>query len=827
MKQYFSSEALRFRGIASDAEVRLHVVSTVRLLMQQVCFGLFEWVGTRVASGDVQISSELIDAMRSPSDGQLVTCLEELLIACEQLGWTGASRCLVAPIPEGAPCLSLCDDSNLTITGLLRGLVELRNNGAEGHGLVGGFDRQAELSALDTAIEMLAPLLPWAEDRSLYIGPEGGITKLSFLRLESGAPILIRKIQLLQGHLVRVQAQCISNGELRTFRFEASDPFSAVAKVRFPILTEWDNSWKPRCYLPSKTTDCFTGRDPEIAALTEWMDDIEDSRTCMVYGDGGLGKTTLVLEYLHNYLDEQTEVSWRPKVIVFYTAKRTIWDINGLRQAGSGQPYALDLLIKLHAYLLGSWPKASFYKLTVQQACTLLQQLISNNLGLTRNDILVVVDNTETLINTDADRAAIASDLNQIGRRIGRLIITSRRREMVQSTPVPLKDLDQIEAISFLREKGWGRLRVQAIRGASDKLLWETIQDMDRRPIVLEAFVNALTNPATSSLAAAKEKVLGMLRKDLGEFLFADAWARFNTDIRALLLLMAKSADVHDAQLIKICCDVAGVTIQAAEAAFDESGGIASTTVSDEGLQVVFSKSFLKFAETKTVSKEGQEWPREVDIQAVLTRYSAFVRSAGRFSGDRVLEAFRTPIAKAAHRARREGNVAEAKNLFEQALLADAANGLLFDRFAYFLLHDVHDHVGALHSAKRAVALAPDDGEVWLTKGTVEGRHGDLRAAEASLNKALELGIAEDRVLVQKCWSYLKASPAQLGLARSALNRLTLLQASNEKTFRAAAEIRTIAARLEYLERHGRNVVGRQEPEDDRPVKKTTIRRLK
>lgn len=779
--------------------------------MQQICFGLFEWIGSRAPSGDVQVSSDLIDAMRAPSDGQLVTCLEELLVVCEQLGWTGASRCLVAPLPEKNPCLALCDASQATVTALLRGLVDLRNNGAEGHGLVGGFNPDVELSALDVLISVLGSLLPKISNGSLYVGPAGHEAPLQFLRLQGGVPILIRKIQLLQGHSVRVTAQCIENGDLQTFRFEAKDPFSNVAAVRFPTLVEWENSWRPRCYLPSKTTDCFTGRNQEISVLNDWMDDVVDSRICMVYGDGGLGKTTLVLEYLHNYLDELVDVEWKPKVIVFYTAKRTVWDINGLRQASSGTPYALDLLIKLHAYLLGVWPKLNFYKMNVQQACTLLQQLIIKNLALTRNDILVVVDNTETLISTDADRAAIASDLSRIGKHIGRLIITSRRRELVQSTPVPLNDLNQIESITFLRRKGWEKLRAKAIRDSSDSVLWETIQDMDRRPIVLEAFVSALSNPATSTLASAKDKVVGMLRKDLGQFLFADAWARFNVDIRALLLLMARTADVHDAQLLKFCCEAAGVSIQSAEAAFDESGGIASTMVTDDGLQIAFSKSFLKFADNKSVPKSGGEWPKDSDVQAILNRYSTFLKNANRFSGDRVLEAFRSPIAKAAHRARREGDLEEAKALFEQALLADSTNGLLFDRYAYMLLHDYRDYKGALHHAKRAVALASEDGEVWLTKGSVEARQGDLRAAETSLNKAAQLGIAEHRVLVQKSWAYLKTIPAQLGLARQALSRLKLLAVSGESVQRSVSEINAIAARLDHLERQRRHVVARQE----------------
>lgn len=811
LKDYFLSEAKRFKGISSEAEVRLYVVSTVRLFMQQVCFGLFEWIGGRAPSGDVQISSDLIDAMRAPSDGQLVTCLEELLIVCEQLGWGGVSRYLVAPLPNNAPCIALCDSHHATIVHLLRGLVELRNNGAEGHGLVGGFDREVELSALDTLIDFLGPILPKISGNSLLSGPEGEEIALQFLRLQNGSPILIRKIQLLQGRSVRVTAQCIVGGKPQTFRFEANDPFSSVVTVRFPALVEWENSWRPQCYLPSKTTDCFTGRNQEVEMINEWMDDVDDSRICMVYGDGGLGKTTLVLEYLHSYLDELKDVQWKPKVVVFYTAKKTIWDINGLRQTGSGTPYALDLLVKLHAYLFGVWPKPNFYKMNVQQACTLLRQIITKDLALTRNDILVVVDNTETLISTDADRAVIAGDLTRIGKHIGRLIVTSRRRELVQSTPVPLKDLDQIESIKFLRLKGWEKLRSKAIHDSSDRVLWETIQDMDRRPIVLEAFVSALANPATATLAAAKDKVVGMLQRDLGEFLFADAWSRFRLDIRALLLLMARTADVHDSQLLKFCCDTTGVDIQSAEAAFDESGGIASAMVTDDGLQVAFSKSFLKFAENKTVLKDGQEWPKDSHVQAVLNRYSNFVKNASRFSGDRVLEAFRTPIAKAAHRARREGNFDEAKVLFEQALLADSTNGLLFDRYAFTLLHDYRDYKGALHHAKRAVALTPEDGEVWLTKGSVEARQGDLRAAEASLNKAVELGVAEYRVLVQKCWAYLKTSPAQLGLARQALSRLRLLASTGNSMQRSASEINTIAARLDYLERQGRRVVGKRE----------------
>ncbi|WP_191487890.1 ATP-binding protein [Pseudomonas sp. FEN] len=65
----------------------------------------------------------------------------------------------------------------------------------------------------------------------------------------------------------------------------------------------------------------FTGRDTEITALCEWADD-PDSRKCMVWGDGGVGKTTMVVEFLHRWLDGKTKIEWTPEIITFYTAKK-------------------------------------------------------------------------------------------------------------------------------------------------------------------------------------------------------------------------------------------------------------------------------------------------------------------------------------------------------------------------------------------------------------------------------------------------------------------------------------------------------------------------
>ncbi len=77
-------------------------------------------------------------------------------------------------------------------------------------------------------------------------------------------------------------------------------------------------------FLPERAISVadFTGRKKEITELIDWFNDPEDSKRCLVYGDGGIGKTTLILEFMHRVLEGSIEVEWKPSVITFYTAKK-------------------------------------------------------------------------------------------------------------------------------------------------------------------------------------------------------------------------------------------------------------------------------------------------------------------------------------------------------------------------------------------------------------------------------------------------------------------------------------------------------------------------
>jgi tetratricopeptide (TPR) repeat protein len=288
-----------------------------------------------------------------------------------------------------------------------------------------------------------------------------------------------------------------------------------------------------------------------------------------------------------------------------------------------------------------------------------------------------------------------------------------------------------------------------------------------------------------------------MLRRDLGEFLFADAWARLKPEVRTLLLLMTRVGDVHDSQSLRICALTAGVAIRKAEEALDESGGIASVVNIEGDLNITFSRNFLDYANGR--GKSHPDSPREEQVSKAQADYSKFIQQARKFTGDRIGEAFRTPQAKAAHAARKRGDYKECRKLFDQAILTDSTNPWLFDRFAYFLFHDERDYEAALYYAKKAVDLLPGEGEIWHTRGVIEARMGSFRDCTNSMDRAEQLGIEVDRCSIQRCWAYLKARPPQLELALKEMRKLKILLRNEPVSSRRSIELARIESRYKIV----------------------------
>lgn len=383
MKKYFEKVSVDIGKCASDVECRRRIVSCIRLLLQQIDYGLLEWISKKSPPVELQPDRLTLDALRSPADGTLVDSLETLLICAEQLGWSGISRLLSTSVSD-RPAAKLCADQAQTLLGLLRGIVSIRNNGAEGHGLIGEYSKDIELDALNFVIETLSVVTPALDERGTLasIGPNRLKTPLELIKGWSGKPALIRKIKSLGADRIRATCQISNENDSRdNFTYEAISPFHSLMGRSLPAPVIWNNSWEPFVYLPDRTTDSFTGRSSQLDDLKEWMND-DESRACLIHGDGGYGKTTLALEFLHRVLDEDVALEYRPQVILFYTAKRWQWGLDGLKPISAGQPHLLELLAHLYILLFGAYPQPDFYKFDVSQAAINLQSKIKFELKL-------------------------------------------------------------------------------------------------------------------------------------------------------------------------------------------------------------------------------------------------------------------------------------------------------------------------------------------------------------------------------------------------------------------------------------------------------------
>lgn len=806
MRAYLEGCIAEAKACTSPAEIRIHVIAILRLILQHCCYGMVQWLSAMRPPPSGLPPASLVDSLKEPSDGTLVEAVEDLLYWCERAGWSGIATIPSQEIPPASPASILCGDRPSDLDSLLRSLVALRNDGAEGHGLPGGYNPQAEIAAIEVIIQLLSPVLPQLSSlqQTFFCGPPGGQIRMELMRDRMGVPPLIRKIREISGQRVRVEAQYRKGQTQReTASYEAPNPFLNLAGPQVPsfsLLSGEKDEWTPWYFLPDRKTDAFTGRKDELGRLAEWLDD-EDSRTCLVFGDGGLGKTTLTVEFVHRWLEGSIKAAWRPDYITFYTAKRWRWGLDGLEVERPGAPHMLDLVAQLHSLFFDRYPDARWYRMGLAEAAQRLAGRIQEVHKTGRDQHLIIIDNAETLIEREIDRDRLARELKEIARRLGRVIITSRRREYIEAAPIEVKPLATREGVKLLQKRAES-LRLQPVLKAPDDVLLDCVREFGGKPLLLDALLHSLGDPATPTLKLAKDRVNRMLSKDLGTFLFDDAWQRLTVEMRHLLLILVRINDVHDTATLRICCDAVGLPVGSAESALEESAGIASISRVSGDLQIEFSPSFIRFAETRTVTlDDGTVAPTEECVTSVKLQYANYLRAVRRFVGDRFPQAYGLPAAKAARIAALEGRIEDARRFFEQAVLADGENGWLFDRYALFLQRRAREPQSALGAATRATQLLPAESEPWFTRGIIEARLGLRHDFEQSFRKAEELGCSRLRCALQRAWGYTATKPPQLALAAKELDVARLLIQRDQYYDINITEISRIEERIAYLKR--------------------------
>lgn len=737
----------------------------VRSVLQTAAFAVLDYCHEEVDDIEQTAVPGLAFAMLAPSDGAPGRIIDTCLPLVQQAGWTGCCRAWFARASIG---------SDLPLNRRVEQWVRYRND-RPAHGVVAQDTVREALTWLPrlarTLVEALTDLLPTLESDGRLVIRRNGLREappviVSSLRLHNtDEPIVVRSIAP-RGPSWRVTYQSVApdHSQEGTFELAPAAPLIALTRLEQRLYRSWvvdldgSTAWKPDVLLPARQTTTFEGRAQQLAAIHEWMND-GDSRVCNVFGDGGIGKTTLVTEYLNGILSGSNPPAWRPDVICFFSAKETRWGPDGLERLRGAVPSLEDAareVVRCYEERLDrSWFEGDT-KQIVDRAATLM-----SGLGLGRNSILLVLDNAETLARSADEEVALGKAIAHLGKRLCRVLITSRRREKVEAYPIDVPPMADEEAVRLLRRLAQ-EYHAAPLRDAGDSLVRKVTRQFGGRPLLLET-VARLVGTFGYSIDRGIESTMSLAAGDLGTFLYEDAWIRIGSPERSAFLVIGQLGGTVSGDIIGWACAELGVSHSAVLSAFEETrfGNLLDYGAHFDLCMDPSARAFLtqKFSGATAATRElvGRAAARVQD------RHRQLLVAQGEPVNDRVAQAFRTDAARAAHRAARAHQVDDALRWYEEAIQVDRGNAALLDRFAWYLMKECKDLVRALQVATQACAADPSDADAHFTAGMIQARIGDPKRADELIAKAERLGKPPHLCALQQARARTRALELLLG----------------------------------------------------------------
>lgn len=715
----------------------------VRCTLQTSCFGALALIDHRRSELLEGPLGDLAATLLQPADGQL---LEFLDLALQDIRTSGLGNLCPAWFQATAADASLYEK--------LRTWVRHRNEGVA-HGLV---SQQVESEAtawlpdlLDQMLDSLRAIAPIRRmDGRLCVrwtSPDGGVfeSPISWLKLhEAEKPILVRRFKSKhQKWWVEYQVLDLQ-GEAGEGMYELPDkeppPFvlrrSPSEYQHALVLLDGGGEWRPTFRLPNRQATLFLGRDRELSNLVEWWND-PDERICNLFGQGGIGKTSLALEFLHRILEGSLPTPiWRPDLIVFSSFKRTRWSAVGLERLsveGSIEELVRDLFFYLSPERDRTIHTASTSKLVDRLAGVLAEY------GLSRDSLLLVLDNTESLEAVGPDRTEVAAAIKRASKRLGRVLVTSRIREDVSATPIELRGFSEEEGVEALRRFG-ASYGADALIRAADSRLRQVTRQLEGRPLTLEALARSVGR-FKYGIDTALAEIFRQAQTDLGAFLFEDAWADLGQPTREAMILLGMFANPEvDDELARRIASSRNVLIDDLAVSLERSH-LGRRRLIGASEVLALGEAAIKYLLAKNEDlKEGEKRAVREAYEEIKTSYEQRKRAQQARVRDRLSEAFRTSEARAAYLANLTRDFKSATSWYEEAIQIDSGNPALLDRFSWFLMIKIKDLERAEAVAREAIRVDAEFPEAHFTLGMILARRGQVKEADRFLARAEALG---------------------------------------------------------------------------------------
>lgn len=594
-------------------------------------------------------------------------------------------------------------------------------------------------------LEVFEPLIPSVDKQTIVSNKFKILTPLSY----KSKPIVILNIKNNKG-IWRITGQTLAIDKSEDFILDVTNDLfdiDAYDSERGYIISEVNNDNKDivQHNIPKRQTTTFEGRINELEELEEWYDD-EDSRICLIYGDGGYGKTTLILESLNQLIEGSIETKTRiPLFICYYSAKATKWTENGLVYFKSASPIIEDSvreIVKSHSNLSKQWIEVGGRPL-VDRTKTLLQSL-----KITRNDILLVIDNTETMATSPSEVRELSNIIQYIAKNIARVIVTSRRREMLEAKPIEIEGLSDYESYELILKLAKENSATPLLQ-AGESRLRKVANSLMNKPLLIEAFVKYMSH-SKLGIDEALKKYFTLSNEELLDFLYEDAWLRMNVLQRKVFLILIKLDYEIDGRIINKVCQLVEINIAEFTQAYEEAH---FTRITDFGsnytLEIVeLAKRFF----IKKLSAFPQVEQKEIQniIEAVNLYNKEIKEIDALYKNSRVQEAFRTEAAKIAKINADNGEVKIATEMYEIALLEDPLNSYLYERFAWFLLNKTDKFSRALELSQEAYKLDENNVDAIVSLGISHHKLGNLLKGDEYIEYSVRKGRSEGFGLFRK-----------------------------------------------------------------------------
>ncbi|WP_273761763.1 hypothetical protein [Aeromonas hydrophila] len=730
MKDIINRELCIANALLSDEAKLSYLTSVFRSILQTVTLSTLELIKDESSIEELPFSY-WISRLQKPTDGLPIEILDEAIPHLRRYvntrfayGWFESTEKIKPPLSQK-----------------LTEWVKFRNK-HPGHGVVD--QPTASLWSIKTSklieeiISVFESVIPdKGVDDLLYIRGKKVITPL----ISSSDAIVYSSIKQSKG-IWKVYGVTLSNQSSKDISYVLSencifsDRIIETDKFKLSHIISDNQENLLEHNLPIRQTDMFEGRENEIESLKNWLNN-RDSRRCLIYGDGGYGKTTLVLEVLNRYIEGSIEISEiKPTLLCYYTAKMTRWGINGLEHFTSITPLMDECVRELMTYFIPTLDK-SWYSLSGEKLISRAVTEITNN-KYTRNDILMVIDNAETLSLATHQNNDLAEFLDSIGRRLCRVIITSRRHERLEAYPIEIGGLSERDCYNLLRKLAI-EYNANAIKKAGERTLINAANKLMRKPILLEALVVYIARSGIG-IDAALNNIYIKSDHELLEFLYDDAWLRINDhQKKALFVIISLSCPLTEISI--------GRTCQIIELQHTEFlNNIKEThfvNIVDYGSSyeldlVELAKRFF----VKKFSEQSDDIKDEIEsISNDVSRYTIERNEIEQaYKRDRVTEAFRSDYAKIAKVAAEKGNIENAIESYELAILDDPMNSALHDRYAWLLFNKKKDADNALPIAIRACELNPDNCDAVVNLALINYRLGHIETGDKHIQKSISLG---------------------------------------------------------------------------------------